>query len=755
VAEIATKRITQERDSLVTQLGVAFYNAEEIKAENETLRNENRLLQDQVADLQAEKQELVAENESLRDDLDSSRHRHDEVEETWARKEAALNRKATTTDRAIFQENQTLREELIQMRQQQEEATRKAARAEDKARREAEKKARAEQTKLEQENEILKQELEQAQAAREAEIKRWASKQAEMKSRIEQREETIHQLKSTVPQNEVNDQLRQQNDELRAQLARLSAEQQGTPKAELRQRLAEVTEQREDATQRWTKKESRLRAQLDMAREAVDINRQLNELRSNAQSTKQPSDSRGKRRSTTHVNASIDDSVLKQVEREVQKARPGRATQPSVTEPSQPRSRSKSQPRRSSRPEPSRNPRHSSAPANAPQLEVEDDSEASTTDLSFDPAVIAGVSRTIPIKGHRAAPPAAQHTGDTTFLSFIDGNEIAKMRKKLEEEYIANRNQHVASASRAPQTEEFTSRSQGTTRNVTRKSSQKDLAGRSRATSRARSHSRARSLIDDLLDSQSELSAPDDDNLAEERTGRQDTIRSNMSRASNKSRRRRSSAFTEMTSAFILPDITMAAHLVNATSNSILDDVPAHDSKRCSVCKRILSSNTLNIEDINAPTPIPVSIRTATDVDATLRPTQGPVQALGLVLKQLNDELTHLKLSLHVTEEKVRSSDPSLGKRARKALHERIDVLNRAINAKSDQIYALYDVVEAHKVDIGKLGEEEALPEEVEKTLESIREGSRARKVYFGDVGLEDDLESEAPWAGISDSEGY
>lgn len=605
-----------------------------------------------------------------------------------------------------------------------------------------------EHAKLEQENEILKQELEQAQATRAAEIKRWTSRQADMKSRIEQREETIHQLQSAVPQHEVNDQLRQQNDDLRAQLARLNAENQGTPKAELRQQLAEVTEQRDDATQRWTKKESRLREQLDMAREAVTINRQLSELRNIAQPAKLPS--KGKRRSPGETEANVNDSVLGQVESEAQRLRSSRAA-------NQPRSRSKSQSRHLSRPEPSRNLRQSSAPSAPPQPAAEDESDASTTDLSFDPAVIAGVSRTIPLKSHRSAPAVPQHTGDTTFLSFIDGDEIAKLRKKLEEEYIANRNRRDATASGVLQRDGLTSRLRGTTPNITRKAPHQDLTGRSRASSRARSHSHARSLVDDLPDYDSDQSLSNDD-LAE---CRQDTVRSNMSRASHTSRRRRSTGFTEMTSAFILPDITMKEPPANATVNSMLEEVPAHDSKHCSVCKRIANSDTLNIDDIQAPIPIPVSTRTAADADATMRPTQGPVHALSLILKQLNDELTHLKLSLHVAEEKLRSHDPSLGKRARKALHERIDVLNRAMNAKSDQIYTLYDVVEAHKVDINNLNGGEALPEEVEKTLESIRVGreenenhtrTREKKVYFG---VNDDLDSEAPWAGVSDSEGF
>jgi len=57
--------------------------------------------------------------------------------------------------------------------------------------------------------------------------------------------------------------------------------------------------------------------------------------------------------------------------------------------------------------------------------------------------------------------------------------------------------------------------------------------------------------------------------------------------------------------------------------------------------------------------------------------------------------------------------------------------------------------------DSGRDGDEEDMPEEVERTLESIREARVGKKVYFGDENLDGDMESEAPWAGLSDTDGF
>jgi hypothetical protein len=730
VAEAATKKITQERDSVVTQLGVAFYNSEELKTDNETLRNENRLLQDQVTDLQSENHELTMENKELRIQLDQAVDQHQEDTERWARKELSLNRKATTTDRAILQENHTLRDELVQARLQQEEERRQAARKEAELRRKLEKAAQAEHAKLTRENDQLRQELEQAKANREAELKRWTTKQAELNARVEHQDETIHHMKSAIPQSRINEELRQQNEGLKVQLAKVQAEstteQKGTPKADLRRQLDEATSQMDDVTHRWARKESRLRDQLEKAREMNDLNRQILNVRKDMPSgstqhrqstTDVPAAVQSKRKSTGNIN--IHDSISEQIEREVSKNRSVSAAQPSTLY-SKSRSRSRSQSRRQL----PRTFRHSSAPI----VQLEDEaSDASTTDLSFKP-VPTGRKR-------NDAATAQTQCDDNTFLSFIEGNEIDRMRRRLEEELRAARKRRASAAAQA--TANHTK--ENSTRNLTHKSALKDLTGRSRASSIG-----GESAFADVDDGEedSAASGTSDEELEPGFAEKQDTIRSNFSR--NGERRR--SVFKEMTSAFIVPDITLHRPTGDGTARSILDKLSApHETGSCTVCARIIGTA---LPESSIPAPIPVSTRSEVqgDIDATLRPTQGPVSALARVMKELQDELIHLKLEMHVTEEKLRAQDPALGKRARKGLHERIFVLNKSIETKSDQVYALFDVLEAHKSEIAN----GVVSEEIERTMESIRgDRDRSKKVAFGD----EDEDSDVPWAGISDTE--
>jgi hypothetical protein len=731
VAEAATKKITQERDSVVTQLGVAFYNSEELKKNNETLQNENRLLQDQVTDLQGENHELTTENNDLRAQLEQALDQHHEDTERWARKEVSLSRKATTTDRAILQENNTLRDELVQARLQQEEEHRQAARKEAELRRKLEKAAQAEHAKLARENEQLRQELEQAKANRESELKRWATKQAELNARVEHQDETITHMKSAIPQSRINEELRQQNEGLKVQLAKVQAEstteQQGTPKADLRRRLDEFTSQMDDVTHRWARKESRLRDQLEKAREVNDLNRQILNVRKDLpggstqyrQSTAQaPAAAQSKRKSTGSIN--IHDSISEQIEREVSKNRSASAAQPSTLY-SKSRSRSRSQSRRQLL----RNFRHSSAPI----VQLHDDaSDASMADLSIEP---------VPTGRKRGdAAPAPAQCDDDTFLSFIEGNEIDRMRRRLEEELRAARKRRDSAAAQA--TANHTKAN--STRNLTHKSALKDLTGRSKASSAG-----GKSAFADFDDGEGEFEDSDisEDEMEPGVTGKQDTIRSNFSRSGE----RRRSVITEMTSAFIVPDITLHRPTGDGTARSILDKLSApHETSSCTVCARIIGTA---LPEGSVPAPVPVSTRpdVQDDADATLRPTQGPVPALARVMKELQDELIHLKLEMHVTEGKLHAQDPALGKRVRKGLHERMFVLNKSIETKSDQVYALFDVLEAHKSEIAN----GVVHEEIERTMDSIRgDTDRSKKVAFGD---DEDEDSDVPWAGISDTE--
>lgn len=73
-AETILKNITQERDSAISQLGVAYFTIEQLKVENEGLKTENKELKTRLAQLskdhENETQKWTTKEEALRRKLD-------------------------------------------------------------------------------------------------------------------------------------------------------------------------------------------------------------------------------------------------------------------------------------------------------------------------------------------------------------------------------------------------------------------------------------------------------------------------------------------------------------------------------------------------------------------------------------------------------------------------------------------------------------------------------------------------------------
>lgn len=117
--------------------------------------------------------------------------------------------------------------------------------------------------------------------------------------------------------------------------------------------------------------------------------------------------------------------------------------------------------------------------------------------------------------------------------------------------------------------------------------------------------------------------------------------------------------------------------------------------------------------------PIPVSDRMPVpgpyEEEPTIRPSQHPGIALATVLAALEGELSELKRSAKKYQQLYDDHDAALSKRSRKNVFEKLQKLNQTIDAKADQIYSLYDVLEGQK----QCGQEMS-QEEVEVTLQSI-----------------------------------
>lgn len=117
--------------------------------------------------------------------------------------------------------------------------------------------------------------------------------------------------------------------------------------------------------------------------------------------------------------------------------------------------------------------------------------------------------------------------------------------------------------------------------------------------------------------------------------------------------------------------------------------------------------------------PIPVSDRMpapgTSEEEPTLRPSQHPGIALATVLKDLEDERSELKLKAQKYQMLYDSHDSALSKRSRKSVMDKIQALYKTMDAKADQIYSLYDVLEGQKQ-----SGQEMTQAEVEVTLQSI-----------------------------------
>lgn len=237
-------------------------------------------------------------------------------------------------------------------------------------------------------------------------------------------------------------------------------------------------------------------------------------------------------------------------------------------------------------------------------------------------------------------------------------------------------------------------------------------------------------------------------------------------------RQRREQAKDNMTSAYILPDITIreSAPELTPAGEKVLEDLKNHTGKNCTICHQAIKSNCghhqagATKQTIKIPKPIPVSDRMPVSSehndDPTIRPSQPPALALASVLKGLEDEIAHQKIQLVHYQNLYNGHDPALSKRQRKSICAKIETLLKAIDVKADQIYSLYDVLEGQKQDGHEITEKE-----VEVTLQSIGVDVADLGLRGGDINDHQehepadrhpwDLESnsgsedELPWEGI------
>lgn len=242
------------------------------------------------------------------------------------------------------------------------------------------------------------------------------------------------------------------------------------------------------------------------------------------------------------------------------------------------------------------------------------------------------------------------------------------------------------------------------------------------------------------------------------------------------SRTRRRVSHEEMTSAFILPDITFhtSTHkfgqpVLSESARRKLDQLCQHDVRNCTICSRVTSFETIDGKTVMTEAkqtvliekPVPVSERMPEmnlyEDEPTMRPATAPGNALATVIKSLKDEINHLKIELHPLQILYNKHDPSLGMRKRKSISSKITKLLKEIERKSDQLYQLYDVLEGQKQSGQEMSEKE-----IEITLQNIGFNpenlndieNEAEDKQAEDGDSDEDSDLDLPWEGIDDTTG-
>lgn len=730
---------------MASQLGVAFQTCEELKSDKQALDAENEALREQI-DM------LRAEIEHLRDEL--------EQEQVQYRDETVnLRRQLEQTEDATQRQNITLQAELRTARAQQDEQTQQLARKEAELR-----KARQEQAeyaRLQDDHEALRAQLATLKAKREADLKRWAEQESSLKEKVERRDETIRHFQDNT-QEQTNEAMRLENQRLRDE-------------------LAQETAQHDEDNQRWAEKEQSLNRKIaqrtSTARQTLDMTREILSMReANGQS------SNVRRTSTVNQDNIFDEPIQRKPSsrrdentRNRIKSRVQQESRASRAEASFQSSQFEESPRKSYTKTSKMSrltsfPVHAARSVSAPMTshgnyveEVGSDAE-STTDISLAPKKTHREKRSSSSSRRPSATVQAPPDLEYTELSFISGAAIADLRRQLEEERAAMR---ARPASVPLIDRENTTRSQRTARDETVRS---ERMGREDTVRSINSEKSARQSSLPRKSSMKNVTRTGLTQFEEDMTGDlsvlenangeatqtyQSTIDASL--ISNTSRRRRS-APTEMTSAFIIPDLTLGTRKQATIKAEISQklNMKHHDNENCTVCRRTEPNATT--QSLRVPKLVPVSSCMPDDADATMRPARSPKEALALVVKELRDERIHLHAELAVARALLESHDPSLGRRKRTVLESEIADLLARIKVKDDQIYNLYDVLEGQQdLDIteqfveGVTEEIRAQDKEVEKEVESRKKGKKVtiQSFHEDDDSVADEDEEELPWEGF------
>ncbi|KAI9657840.1 MAG: hypothetical protein M1831_004076 [Alyxoria varia] len=299
---------------------------------------------------------------------------------------------------------------------------------------------------------------------------------------------------------------------------------------------------------------------------------------------------------------------------------------------------------------------------------------------------------------------------DDTYGSFMEGDEVKKLQLILDNDKAKLAKYDVSIPRTRPlkaDTDAFTGSQKG---QIPRKSSLKDMNAQSkknRVQYLDQEQHTQHSLRERNSGAKSSQSMRDDDPLSTEfqidGSDNGDTRRSVTSQRSEHRRRSAPEPTENMTSALILPDITLSGEKINHSRKSEPGPDAVQFAKQTSKVKR----------------PIPVSecpqseFQPSDTGNFTIRPARSPAVALAMVIQGLEEEVARLREKLTSLEDLYNQQKPALSKTKRKQIYDKIQKVLTMLEHRCDQIYELYDVLEGQKASGTEMKDEE-----VEVTLQ-------------------------------------
>ncbi|KAL9078812.1 MAG: hypothetical protein Q9157_002253, partial [Trypethelium eluteriae] len=487
----------------------------------------------------------------------------------------------------------------------------------------------------------------------------------------------------------------------------------------LRDQLAKLLGHHEEETQNWTKKEERLRSRIqkkdDAVKEARELTRELLSARNETQELQNVQGYKNQhlpaniRRASAKIEKDTQTKISDRIEQELRRTRSDGGNRPTIASPKKRVSHhAQFASDKIGGPREAKTAEHQEPIAVQPMREASDDSASeveSTTDLDFVKQGSHAQGNTMKAENQKNHTQNSEI--DVTAQSFTEGDDIAKLRAALEEERKAL---HEARAMAAQYHDEHaeTTRSVGTVEKTDiqaprRKSAMKDFVQASAGNAATRSTSGATSD----LKSRDKQRNEDDTTSRQRRSSsttrakhtQDNTIDSTTSKTSRRHRNSGLHDFEEMTSAFILPDITLhpqkagpnnssSSHerpTLSSEAKQVLNSLCPHDPTTCTICPHLLSrsaaaakASATTTAALASFTVVPVSQqqRQAENTeDVTIRPSQPPRQALLAAIARTEDEVAHTKAELREAERAYAATDPSRGKRRRVVLARRVEEL--------------------------------------------------------------------------------